>query len=160
MSHYTFTEKDIQRFWAKVDISGGEDACWEWMGGYFNKKYGCFWIGGHNRYAHRIAWEITFGKIPDGLFACHHCDNPACVNPGHLFLGTALENMQDRDKKGRHIPRKGTNNGMSKLTWDQVREIRRMYNEDHISLTQLGKQYSICTPHIWAIVNNINWKEE
>lgn len=157
MIHYT--AKDVERFWAKVDKSGGEDACWIWQGG-FTGKYGCFWINGKNKYAHRIAWGITFGEIPDGLFACHHCDNPACVNPNHLFIGTALENMQDRDKKGRHVPHKGTDNGNSKLTWDQVREIRRIYREEHVSLTQLGKRYSICIPHIWAIVNNINWKEE
>jgi hypothetical protein len=87
-------------FWSKVAL-GDDRECWEWT----RKKargYGRFDVRGWPVYAHRIAWVIAFGVIPDGLYVCHSCDNPPCVNPAHLFLGTAKDNMQDKVRKGRH----------------------------------------------------------
>lgn len=96
------------RFWAKVWKTAG---CWWWMGsrGTGSKKcfYGDFRVGGGTRArtihksAHRAAWEFTFGPIPAGLSVLHHCDNPPCVNPAHLFLGTQTDNMRDASAKGR-----------------------------------------------------------
>ncbi|MGJ0510229.1 MAG: HNH endonuclease signature motif containing protein [Methylocystis sp.] len=98
------------RFWEKV-IRG--DGCWEWTAAKSVRGYGTFGLRkGKMVPAHRMSWELTYGKIPDGLIVCHHCDNPECVRPDHLFLGTYSDNTQDMIRKGRggiqkHLARKG-----------------------------------------------------
>lgn len=86
------------RFWSKVQKT---DDCWLWRATRFPKGYGQIKIKGRRRLAHRVAWELTNGPIPDGLQVCHHCDNPPCVRPDHLFLGTQSDNIQDAVSKGR-----------------------------------------------------------
>jgi hypothetical protein len=90
----------IARFWAKVDRSD-PDGCWPWIGHRIRKGYGIHWAFNRKTVAHRRAYELTYGSIPDGLFVCHHCDNPPCCNPDHLFVGTNSDNMQDCIRKGR-----------------------------------------------------------
>jgi hypothetical protein len=93
-------QKYIDRFWSRVDISGGENACWEWQGGRTIEGY-----GGYNTPltsgAHRHAYYFAYRELPGGLLVCHHCDNPPCCNPKHLFLGTHLDNMRDKARKNR-----------------------------------------------------------
>ena len=94
-------------FWKRVTL-GELDECWKWQGARFPAPYDY----GHlcyDRYTHRIAWELTYGPVPDGMQVCHHCDNPPCCNPTHLFLGTQADNMHDRDRKGRNSSRHGRN---------------------------------------------------
>lgn len=87
------------RFWPKVQKG---DGCWEWQGSRLPHGYGHLTIPGRGvPYAHRISWELTHGEIPDGLWVLHHCDNPPCVRPDHLFLGTAQDNVDDSIRKGR-----------------------------------------------------------
>ena len=88
-----------ERFWSRVDRSPG--GCWEWTGRRARGGYGEIWWHGRDQRSHRVAWELLEGPIPEGLFVCHHCDNPPCVRTSHLFLGTALDNNRDRQAKGR-----------------------------------------------------------
>lgn len=99
-----FGAHPLDRILARVDKRAGPDKCWPWVGGSLNEGYGCIRLGSsHGRIvlAHRAAWAIANGPIPDGLFVLHHCDNPPCCNPAHLFLGTHQDNMDDMVAKGR-----------------------------------------------------------
>lgn len=117
--------KSPERFWDNV---GKTDGCWLWKGVRFPTGYG---LSSCHTYAHRMAWELTYGRIPAKLFVCHHCDNPPCVRPDHLFLGTAKDNTQDAVRKGRwdkHI-RRGESHPGHLLTEKMVRQIMVWYGE-------------------------------
>ena len=88
------------RFWAKVR-KGGPDDCWLWTAGTDKDGYGRFMWNMRNPRSHRVAYELLVGPIPEGLYACHTCDNPPCCNPAHIFLGTQLDNIRDAASKGR-----------------------------------------------------------
>lgn len=100
----------MERFWSKVNKTGG---CWEWTAAANVKGYGRFMFEGRVQYAHRLSYAFAFGGISEGLLVCHRCDNPKCVNPAHLFLGTNMDNIQDCCAKGRHHKQSATycNNG-------------------------------------------------
>jgi hypothetical protein len=89
----------MDRFWSKVKKS---DGCWEWIGAKDGCGYGKLGLGGKLIGAHRMAWILSFGPIPEGLSVCHRCDNPGCVNPGHLFVASHRGNMLDMVAKHRH----------------------------------------------------------
>jgi hypothetical protein len=113
-----------QRFGAYVKRGPG---CWEWTSAKNAFGYGVLRVGDGNTLAHRLAWTFARGKIPAGQYVLHRCDNPGCVRPSHLFLGTLADNNADMDAKGRRInsPPRGEENGMAKLTAAKVRMIRR-----------------------------------
>ena|SRR6478609_4188748 len=102
--HRAVPSSTEERFWAKVEKT---DACWLWTASLTKGGYGQFWFTLPRKRidAHRAAWIITNGPIPDGLYVCHHCDTPRCVRPDHLFLGTPHDNTQDVIRKGRPIGR-------------------------------------------------------
>lgn len=100
------------RFWSKVAIIDDETSCWEWQASRFSTDYGQFQRGGRPHLAHRIAWVLKNGEIPDGLCVCHQCDNPLCVRPEHLWLGTHQDNSNDCVAKDRQA--QGSSHG-SKL---------------------------------------------
>lgn len=91
-----------ERFWSKVEKT---EACWNWVGATSRRGYGAMNIDNRTLQTHRVVYELTYGTIPAGLCVCHHCDNPRCVRPDHLFLGTHADNMHDMVRKGRQRQR-------------------------------------------------------
>jgi hypothetical protein len=148
---------DPSRFWARIDTSG---ECWVWMGSRTRFGYGRFPIRGQYRPAHRIAWEMAHGPIPEGMCVCHTCDNPWCVNVDHLFLGTIADNNADMMKKGRlrNNPRRGMRHPRSHLTDAQVREMRVRYAAGDTTLATLATEYGVGETAAFKIVNRRNWK--
>jgi hypothetical protein len=154
-----------EQFWARVDQSGD---CWLWRGTINSHGYGVFMEGRQVR-AHRRAYELTYGPVPvDGetgepLDVLHHCDNPPCVRPVHLFAGTALDNVQDMIAKGRsdftnfsHHP--GELDGNARLTWDQVRTIRSLW-ADGWRKKPIADLFGVTLQNISHVVAGKTWKE-
>jgi hypothetical protein len=157
--------KKEQIFWSKVDKSSGHgpyyennslvrNNCWEWNGCKHTKGYGLFWGYKKQTRAHRISWLLTNGD-PGKFWVLHHCDNPSCVNPSHLFLGTHDDNMQDRNKKERQT--KGEKNGRSKIDEQKVLDIRKRYSNGERQ-NSIAMDYSISQNQISDIVNRKRWK--
>lgn len=145
-------QKDSIRFWSKVQIS---DDCWIWTACKDRLGYGRFYLVRPARLAHVIAYSDVYGPIPEGLEVCHDCDNPSCVRPDHLFLGTHAENFSDAVAKGR-IP-SGEKNHLSKLTEQEVIEIRRLRSQG-IGRNELADRFGVTGNNIWCIVARKSWK--
>jgi len=147
------SEVDGVRFWARVDTTGD---CWEWRGARHQNGYGRFSMGGKSRFAHRIAWTLTHGPIPTGLDVCHHCDNPPCVNPAHLFVGTGADNLRDARDKGRLRPRAGEAHPQAKLTAEQVATIRARCAAGEAQRA-VAREFRISQPRVCQIVRGHGW---
>ena len=140
------------RFEAKIQRS--EDGCWLWLGSRNRRGYGYFYVNGGVVRAHRAAWEFANGPIPDGLLVCHTCDNPPCVRPDHLWLGTYVDNARDRDAKGRMPVRAGEAQSAARLTEDAVRQIRA----SKLSQPALARQFGVSQRLIWAVLKGESWR--
>lgn len=112
-----------QSFEARTDRNG-DGGCWLWTGSKIQGGYGKLWVYGKYMLAHRYSWQLHNGPIPDELCVLHRCDNPSCVNPDHLFLGTQADNLADMRAKGRDNQPKGEAHGMAKLTEPEIPLIR------------------------------------
>ena len=134
--------------------------CWLWIGAFNQYGYGVIYMGtgrGHvpNR-AHRISWEIHRGPIPYGLCVLHRCDNPSCVRPDHLFLGTQSENVRDAVVKGRNA--RGSRIAASKLNEEDVRGIKALFHVDEMAPSEIAKHYGISINQTSAILRGQYWK--
>lgn len=146
------------RFWQKVDKRSDED-CWNWIGCTHHQwGYGNFSF--HRKYmaAHRYSWIIRFGDIPEGMCICHKCDNPRCVNPNHLFLGTVADNNYDKKIKGRQPSVEGENNPNAKLSRDDVIKIRTLYASGKHSGAELARNFGVNPETVYHILNGKRWK--
>ena len=156
------------RFWDKVHRI--PDGCWIWAASRTSQGYGQVNANRRPTVAHRVAWELSYGPIPDGLFVCHHCDNRACVRPDHLFLGTAADNGADMARKGRSMAgdrnpsrlypdriKRGEQLPHTKLTEDGVRQIRRLHATGY-TYDQLARMFSVKKMAICDAVNRKTWR--
>ena len=146
---------DEGRFWSKVDKTGD---CWIWTAGLTSPAHGGYGKHTisengkkHTVGTHRYSWIFAHGPIPDGFVVCHMCDNPPCVNPNHLFLGTIKDNVWDCVRKGRNA--RGERNGHSKLTDEIVREIKSTCN-----VLELSKKYDVSVRTILDLVFDKSWR--
>lgn len=140
-----------KRFWRKVNKT---DNCWLWIGAKFENGYGAIWTNPDTQRAHRVSWEINRGPIPDGLIVCHHCDNPPCVKPDHLFLGTLSDNRRDMVNKKRGLV--GALNNKAVLTEEQVFELRKLRGKP-FSIGILAQEYGVSKNTIYRAISGETW---
>mgnify|MGYP001607602161 CR=1 FL=1 len=162
-------------FYARAKRDGptsphADGACWVWTGALDKKGYGTSNVHGESERAHRASWIWTNGSIPDGACVLHKCDNPPCVNPAHLFLGTHADNNKDRAAKGRSFkgynrpkppprsPPRGEDAWHAKLTEAQVREVRVLLAEGRLSMRAIGRTYGIAHESVRKIAKGLSWK--
>lgn len=144
----------VKAFWDKVQKG---DGCWPWTAAKHRDGYGMVNMDTGIRKAHRLAWELTHGPIPEGLDVCHTCDNRDCCNPDHLWLGTHGENMADAKAKGRSV--RGERSKQNKLTEADVREIMRVGKPGHGGgIPELAAKYGVKPGTIGAVLNRRSWK--
>jgi hypothetical protein len=148
MKEKSYTEK----FWEKVKLSGLDD-CWMWQATKDGNGYGMMKTNGRHERAHRVSHTLLKGTIPNGLFVCHTCDTPGCVNPAHLFLGTNDDNMKDMVAKGRSDKERR----YCILSRDQAKAVYDVRYS--VSATALAKEYNVSVPTVYAIWCQRNWKE-
>lgn len=151
MPRWTKTPKE--RLFEKTTTA--ETGCIEWHGSANAKGYGMMVYKGRIHAAHRVSWQEHKGEIPAGLLVLHRCDNPKCVNPEHLFLGTNQDNMDDMKQKGRQFTPRGEEHKRSKLTWDAVRDIRSSGE----SARSLAAKYGVSDMTIYYVKTGKGWKE-
>ena len=142
--------KVIIGFWRRVEQTA---TCWIWHGYQHPSGYGVVSIQGIRIMAHRFAYELTYGRPPDDLRVCHHCDNPSCVRPEHLFLGTAADNAADMVRKDRQS--QGERKPSAKLTPEIVRAIR----SSALGVRELARLHGVCHKTVSDIIHHRKWRQ-
>lgn len=132
-------------------------SCWVWTASKNREGYGHFGFRGSTHLAHRVSWILYRGEIENNLCVLHHCDNPSCVNPGHLFLGTRLDNMRDCARKGRKNPQRGEESPCAKLTSKDVISIKQK-RKAGMSTRKIAEDYGVSSSTISMITTGRNWR--
>lgn len=141
----------------KIKVDGNR--CWLWVAGKDGCGYGTVMFRGKVHRAHRVSYILHVGEIQPGMVILHICDNPACVNPDHLRLGTQADNVKDCETKGRGNHPAGENCGKSKLTLEQVRLIRSLHREGKRTYAELAKEFKTSKSNIGYILSGDTWRE-
>lgn len=150
---HKYTTSDVLRFQKYVKVS--ESGCHEWIGSLDAYGYGQLNINRRPAKAHRIAWELANGPVPEGMSILHRCDNPQCVNPEHLFPGTQSDNMKDAARKGRMHP--GEKHGMSKLTESDVLAMRMAHSSGE-GRRDIASRFNVPYSTVNEIIRRDAWK--
>ena len=148
----------LGRFWAKVDKLG-DGGCWTWTASTDTCGYGSIGLSNQRLCvrAHRVSWVIENGEIPNGKYVLHRCDNPACVNPDHLFLGDQKDNMKDMIEKGRGYDRLGSGNPNNILSEDDVVDICKLLSDDEYSAVEVAEMFFVSQHVVSQINTGKNW---
>ena len=154
------TEHILARIFNRIIINPDTN-CWNWQGTVNLQGYATMGINRKTRLVHRVLYQLLGNTIPSKMLLCHHCDNPKCVNPNHLFVGTQSDNMKDSFNKGRIKPPiislYGEKNGMCKLTQDQVLEIRSLSSRG-LSYSVIASKFHISPSHAGHIITGSRWQ--
>jgi len=145
------------RLWERVDRSA-PDGCWPWTGPAITNGYGCFSWQNRQVRTHRVSYELHYGPIPEGMYVCHRCDNPLCVKPSHLFLGSPAVNVADMIGKGRSRSPRGAANGAAKLTRKQADSIRAQHGA--ATYRALADAFGVSVTTIHNIMHGLVWVDE
>ncbi len=156
-----------ERFWERVEKGAGEDDCWLWTGcrtrgsAKCAQEYGVIGIGGDTNTtgkligAHRLSWELHHGPIPENLGVLHKCDTPLCVRPDHLFLGTQVDNNDDKVQKKRH--RFGSRSHLARIDEAKAKEIRDKYATGQYTQAELAEEYCLSKTGVWYVIHRVSW---
>lgn len=140
------------------DRSGGPDSCWIWQGPCAKTRYGYVTWNKARFLAHRASWAVHHGMdVPNGMLVCHHCDNPPCINPAHLFTGTPAENMADMVAKGRSRSLKGEDSPRARLTEADVVLLRKMHADGH-AIKALAREWKLPRTTVQYVIQRKNWR--
>lgn len=157
----TTLDEEAHDFWVRVH-KAGKDECWPWLGGRNGNehphKYGVFKFQGKKQFAHRVCYILTHGSIPSGRIVCHHCDNPLCVNPNHLYAGTPKTNAQDCLIRGRKNVAKGSQRPNAVLTEQDVACIKHLYKTGRLRQFAIARVFELTGSQVSHIVSGRNWK--